>query len=125
VITTLAPELAATGTTTVHPIPFRAESHGIASDAATVFATLALLLAGCLVLVWIAKKKGWLDRWVSGATTPVALGSPLRLDHMLRLSPKTVLYRVSDGRDRYLVIESTATAQLTALPRAEDVTTHA
>ena len=97
------------------PIRFRAEGGSVADSATGVLLVLALLLGGCLAALLWAKKKGWLDRWIAhaGAGAPGAGG--LRVEQSLRLSPRTVLYRVGDGRERYLVVESTVSAQLTAL----------
>lgn len=97
------------------PIRFREEGGSVADSATGVLLVLVLLLGGCLALLLWAKKKGWLDRWIAnaGASAPDAGG--LRVEQALRLSPRTVLYRVGDGRERYLVVESTVSARLTAL----------
>lgn len=97
------------------PIRFREESGGVADSATGVLLVLALLLGGCLAALLWAKKKGWLDRWIAGPGAAPAGAGGLRVEQALRLSPRTVLYRVGDGHERYLVVESTVSAQLTAL----------
>lgn len=99
------------------PIRYRSESGTLADQATGVLLVLALLLAAALALALVAKRKGWLDRWVarSGAGVVGSGGAALRVEQTLRLSPRTVLYRVGDGQDRYLVIESTVHAQLAPL----------
>lgn len=99
------------------PIRFREESGSVADSATGVLLVLALLLGGCLALLLWAKKKGWLDRWIANAGAAVPGAGGLRVEQALRLSPRTVLYRVGDGHERYLVVESTVTARLTAPDR--------
>ena len=112
------------GTSSVHPIPFRPESRTLASEVAGVLITLIILLAACLMLVAIAKRRGWLDRWTTAKVPSSARGSTLAVNQVLRVSRKTTLYRISDGHERYLVLESSAVTQLTVLTEDEDPQTH-
>lgn len=108
----------------VPAIPFRPESRATASDAVGVLLLLVVLLAASTAALWFAKKKGWLDRWLAGVAVKPEAPS-LRLEHRLRLSPRTTLYRVSDERGAYLVVESSVNAQLTALDAGSDGAPHA
>lgn len=97
-------------------IPFRPEGPGLASSALDVTMGLVVVLGLALAGLLFARKKGWLERW-TGAATPAA--PTLRIEQRLRLSPRTMLYRVRDGNARYLVLESSANARLHPLPATE------
>lgn len=103
------------------PIRFREETGGVADSATGVLLILVLLLGGCLVFALIAKKKGWLDRWVAQGGPAAGDTKAMRIEQTLRLSPRTVMYRVSDDRGRYVVIESTVNARMTVLPVDADI----
>ncbi|HEY2346791.1 MAG TPA: hypothetical protein VGH80_13095 [Xanthomonadaceae bacterium] len=109
----------------VQAIPFRPESHGIASDAGSVLLALTALLAVFLVVLLFARKKGWLNRWIVDPAATGPSGTKLRVEQVLRLSPKTLVYRVSEGPERYLIVESTAQAHLHVEPRTESGEPHA
>lgn len=97
--------------TQTQTISYRPESAGLASSAVDVLLVLVLLLGGVLALAWVAKQKGWLKRWsVSAASLSPSAGG-LRLEQALRLSPRTALFRVTDGDRRYLLVESTGTVR--------------
>lgn len=88
-------------------IPFRPEYRGSGSNAADVLLILALLLGSFVAVLWFARKKGWLDRWIVAAPGVGATKrAGLELEQVLRLSQKSALYRVNDGNTRYLVLES-------------------
>lgn len=99
------------------PIRYRSESGTLADQATGVLLVLAVLLTAGLALALVAKRKGWLDRWIArpGAGVAGSGDAALRVEQALRLSPRTVLYRVGDGQGRYLVLESSVHAQLTPL----------
>lgn len=92
-------------------IPFREEGSGVAATATGPLMVAVLLLAGLGVAAWYAKRRGWLDRWLG--PLPTATSQPqLRVEQVLRLSPKTTLYRIRDGHRRLTVIESSVNARL-------------
>lgn len=94
------------------PIPYRSESEGVASSAGgAIFAALLLLGLFTAVLV-IARRKGLLDRWIVAPPVGRPERARLRVEHALRVSPKTMLYRVRDGERSYLLVESLAQATL-------------
>lgn len=94
------------------PIPYRAESEGVASSAGgAIFAALLLLGLFTAVLV-VARRKGLLDRWIVAPPAGRPERSGLRVEQALRVSPKTMLYRVRDGERSYLLVESLAQATL-------------
>jgi len=94
------------------PIGFRDEHESVADSAVGVLLVLVLLLGACLGGLLFAKRKGWLNRWLPAPSGAADDASRLRVEQVLRLSPRTVLYRVADERSRYLILESTASAQL-------------
>ncbi|HEY2346302.1 MAG TPA: hypothetical protein VGH80_10525 [Xanthomonadaceae bacterium] len=106
-------------------IPFRPESHGITSDAGSVFLVLTVVLAVFLIVLLFARKKGWLNRWIAEPAVTGPSGTKLRVEQVLRLSPKTLLYRVSEGPERYLIVESTAQVHLHPERVTEDGAPHA
>lgn len=117
--TATAPAPAPSSTGTTQAIPFRPEARSVAGSAVDALLVLSLLLVGCLALVWFAKKRGWLERWVVSAPSQ-SPSQALRVVQMLRLSPKTTLYRVSDEQGQYLVIESNLSVQVMPTPLQGD-----
>jgi hypothetical protein len=49
---------------------------------------------------------GWLQRWGVAPAGVAAPARSLRIEQALRLSPRTVVYRIADGDQRYLLAES-------------------
>lgn len=98
-----------------HGIAFRPEGASAAADATGVLLALAALLAAAMVALWFAKRKGWLERWLGSVGPAQAGAQSLRVERTLRLSPRTIVYRVADGKDSYLVVESSTNARLTVL----------
>lgn len=100
-----------TGTVASQPIPFRKQGTSVGGDAVDSLLVACALLAVCLAVLWVAKKKGWLDRWLAaqGRQSPSAQVG-LRVEQVLRLSPKTVLYSVAGEGERYLILESSASS---------------
>lgn len=94
------------------PIGFRDEHESVADSAVGVLLVLVVLLGACLGGLLFAKRKGWLNRWLPAPSGAADDASRLRVEQVLRLSPRTVLYRVADERSRYLIVESTASTQL-------------
>ncbi|MEG3184662.1 hypothetical protein [Novilysobacter erysipheiresistens] len=101
-------------------IPFRPETEGVTGQLVDVLLVLALLLSACLGAVWFAKKRGWLDKWIGAAATGRPSQASLRVEQVLRLSPRTTLYQVKDADRGYLIVESTATARIIPLDAVDD-----
>ncbi|MGH8076445.1 MAG: hypothetical protein ACREPE_03840 [Lysobacter sp.] len=106
-MTQTVPAPAAPVRTTAQPIAYRSESASVAGSAVDVLLILVLLLGGVLALAWVAKRKGWLQRWTVGASPLSPMHAGLRVEQALRLSPRTIVFRVIDGERRYLLVEST------------------
>lgn len=122
---TLTAALPATGIPApINSIHFRPETHSFASQTLGVLGTVTILLAVCLVVVWVAKKKGWLDRWTTGAAGAANRDVALRIDSMLRLSGKTTVFAISDENGRYVVVESASGSELAVLPSVEVASAH-
>lgn len=109
----------ATGTATPAPIPFRDSGVASGGEVFGVLATTLLLLAAFAAAGWYARRKGWLDRW---ANAPAAAGAAptarLRVVDRLRLSRRTTVFRVADGCNEFLLVESDHGATLMPLPSA-------
>lgn len=116
------PETApATATTVGQPIRFREDTAPGASGVIEALLLTVLLLAAALGAAIYAKKRGWLQRWTVGATSP-AQGPSMQVSEVLRLSPRTRLYRVRTGDGECLVLESTSQASIVSQTRgARDV----
>lgn len=107
-----APVVAPGAVHSAAPIGFRDEHESVADSAVGVLLVLVVLLGACLGGLLFAKRKGWLNRWLPAPSGAADDASRLRVEQVLRLSPRTVLYRVADERRRYLILELTASAQL-------------
>jgi hypothetical protein len=95
-------------------IPYRDDRGGLAADAGGAMFAAILLLALLVVALQFARKRGLLDRWIV-ATPARAAGRPqMQVEQALRVGAKTMVYRIRDGEQRYLLVESTA--QSTLLP---------
>ena len=102
---------AASVQTTTQAIAYRPESASVSGSVVDVLLMLVLLLGGVLVLAWVAKRQGWLQRWTVGAAPLSRSGAGLGVEQALRLSPRTTLFRIIDGNRRYLLVESTGTVR--------------
>lgn len=98
-------------------IPFRSDAAVSLSEAGGVLVVALLLLAAFYGLAWYARRRGWLDRWVGGRTKQVDDARRLRVLERFVVSRKTVLYRIRDGEQEYLLVESSVSAGLTASER--------
>jgi hypothetical protein len=88
------------------PIPYRHSGSGSDPSIVSALGTTLLLLAALAALAWHARRKGWLDRWIT-VKKPVA-GRRLVVLETTALSRNTRLYRVRDGEREFLLTESTA-----------------
>jgi len=95
------------------PIRFKSEASSVGTSLAGPLIIAVVLLALAIAALYLARRRGWLQRW---SAAPTATGVPLglRVEQILRLSPRTRLYRVSDGVAVFTVVESTAHAQIVA-----------
>lgn len=102
-------------------IPYRDDSGGLAADAGGAVFAAILLLALLVVALQFARRRGLLDRWIV-ATPARAAGRPqMQVEQALRVGAKTMVYRIRDGEQRYLLVESTVQGTLlpiTPLPTA-------
>ncbi|MDQ3286721.1 MAG: hypothetical protein M3Q42_00420 [Pseudomonadota bacterium] len=98
------------------PIAYRPENGGLAGTAVDVLLVLVLLLGGTLALAWFARQKGWLRRWTTGANLLPQTTRGMRVEQALRLSPRTTVFRIVDGENRYLLVESTGTVRFMSSP---------
>ncbi|WP_117309242.1 hypothetical protein [Stenotrophomonas sp. G4] len=93
------------------PIRFKSEAGSVGTTLVAPLIITSLLLALAIAALYVARRKGWLQRWsVVPAATDMPMG--LRVEQVVRLSPRTRLYRVSDGVAVFTVVESTAHAQI-------------
>lgn len=93
------------------PIRFKSEAGSVGTTLLGPLIIASLLLALAIAALYVARRRGWLRRW---SVVPAAADMPLglRVEQVLRLSPRTRLYRVSDGVAVFTVVESTAHAQI-------------
>lgn len=101
-------------------IPFRAEDGALGTHAVSALGVAVVLLAAVWAGAVVARRRGWLARWLAVAGETQA-SSRMLLAGRVRLSPKTVVYEVvTSGQERVLVAESASGVQLLALPRAPE-----
>jgi len=105
------------GTVKSDAIPFRPDAVVSLPEAGGVLAAALLLLAAFYGLAWYARRAGWLGRWMGGRATSSNDARKLAVLERLVVSRKTVLYRIRDGEQEYLLVESSASAGLTASER--------
>lgn len=98
-------------------IPFRSDTAISFPEAGSVLAVALLLLAIFYALIWYAKRAGWLNRWVSRRSASSNDVRKLAILERLVVSRKTVIYRIADGEQEYILVESSASAGLTALEK--------
>ena len=86
------------------PLQFKADSSA-GSGVVTALLVTVLLLAATTAGLAFAKKRGWLKRWT---VQPAGKPGALAIVERLRISPRTVVFRVQDGDRQFVVVESTA-----------------
>ena len=87
-------------------IPFRDRADVAVTDVFAVLGTTLALLALALVTAFVAWRRGWLGRWGAAPAAAKSPGEDLRIERALRLSPRTVVFRIVDGERRFLLVES-------------------
>lgn len=100
-------------------IPYRTSSEVSGGDIAGAFAAAVTLLAMAIAVAWLARRLGWLQRWGVRPTPAAVLTSGLRIEQALRISPRTMLFRIADGDQRFLLAESREGLQMLPLPPAK------
>lgn len=110
---------------TVEQIPFRQTSAPASQDLIGVLVATIALLALTATSLWVAKKKGWLDRWIAVKTPVSRSGNAFRVENSVRLSRNTVLYQVEHGVDRYLIVESDRNINVAKVKSHPDEPPHA
>lgn len=101
------------------PIPYRTTSEVSGGDVAGALAATVALLALALLIGWMARRLGWLQRWGVAPLAALPAGRRLRIEQSLRLSTKTVVFKISDGGRDYLLAESRDGVQWLPLPAAD------
>ena len=82
-----------------------------------VFSVTLLLLGGLWLAAQHARRKGWLDRWLSKQAGTDSKPTAARILASRRISRLTTLHTVMDGNDRYLLVESKANVSMVKLNR--------
>ena len=100
------------GVSAAPPIPFKKTAVMSGPEVIGTLAITLLVLSAFAALAWYARRRGWLDRWISQAPTAEAGKKKLAVIEVLRVSRKTTLYRISDGGRELLLAESTMQVQL-------------
>lgn len=101
-------------------IPFREKQAVGAGDVAGTLLLVLVVLALAFALAAWMKRKGWLDRWLAKPVGGRDQVGDLRVEQVLRLHGGAVVYRLSDGRSRFLLAESRAGIQWLALAEVAD-----
>lgn len=103
----------ATSTTSAGtPISFAPTAPGQATHPAALAVTVALLAVACIGL-WVARRGGYLRRWVGPPPGKAERG--VRVVQRLRLGMHSHAYVLEDGTDRWIVVEGRQGVQMTAL----------
>jgi len=103
---------------TAAAVRFRQEPVTGMPDLADALLLTMLVLAVVLVVALWAKRRGFLDRWIVRRDSAASEGA-LRVEQVLRLSRGTVVYRLTDGRAGFLLVEGRTGVQWLVLPRAD------
>jgi flagellar biogenesis protein FliO len=106
----------ASTSTSASPIPYRTTSEVSGGDVAGALAATVALLALALLMGWLARRLGWLQRWGVAPLAAAPGAQRLRIEQSLRVSTRTVVFRISDGSREFLLAESRDGVQWLALP---------
>jgi hypothetical protein len=97
------------------PIPYRAETAVSGGELTGVLTATILVLAAFLVLALYARKRGWL-RKLAPLAAAGQTGKRWRPDvQAQRISRLTTVYRIEDGTNAWLVVESTGQVSVSVL----------
>lgn len=94
------------------PIPYRKAPVASGAELFGVLTVTVLLLAAFAGLAWYARRRGWLDRWVTQPPAGESLSRRLSVSEVLHVSRKTTVFRIRDGDREWLLTESSAQANL-------------
>jgi len=94
------------------PIPFRNTAVTSGPEVLGILAVTLLVLAAFASMAWYARRRGWLDRWISRLPTATTGTRKLAVVEVLHVSRKTTLFRIRDGERELLLVESSVQAQL-------------
>lgn len=87
-------------------IPFREGTDLTGTDVLGVLGMTVALLVLALTGAWMARRQGWLRRWGVSPLPETASGSRLKIEQTLRISPRTLLFKIVDGERQWLLVES-------------------
>jgi hypothetical protein len=99
---------------TVQAIPFRKDTVASTPEVFSLLVITLIVLGLFACLAFYARRLGWLDRWVGPKPqSAINCGKKIVILETQRISQKTVLYRISNGDNEYLLTESSMQIQLT------------
>lgn len=101
-------------------IPFRESPAVSGAQVMSAFSITLLLLGALWFAAQHARRKGWLDRWLSKETGPDSKPVAARILASRRISRLTTLHTVADGNDRYLLVESKANVSMVRLGQKKE-----
>lgn len=85
---------------------FRESSAVSSGDITSIFLITALLLASFSALAYYAKQKGWLQRFFGKSNLLRSESEHFKVSEVMRISKHTTLYRIDDGGNEFILIES-------------------
>lgn len=103
-------------------IPFRESPAVSGTQMMSAFSITLLLLLAFWFAAQHARRKGWLDRWLSKEKVPDSKPAAARILASRRISRLTTLHTVMDGDDRYLLVESKANVSMVRLGQRKETT---
>ncbi len=80
-----------------------------------VLLVTVLMLAAFAALATLAKRKGWIERVFKKTALLNPAASGLRLVGMMKVSRNTTVFKVSDGKSEFVIVESSLNAMLQPL----------
>ena len=102
-------------------IPFRESPAVGGAQVMFVFSVTLLLLGAVWLVAQHARRNGWLDRWLSRQAGADSKPAAARILASRRISRLTTLHTVTDGNDRYLLVESKANVSMVRLHQIKEV----
>lgn len=102
-------------------IPFRESPAVSGTQVMFVFSVTLLLLGALWLAAQHARRKGWLDRWLSKQPGADSKPAAVRVLASRRISRLTTLHTLLDGDDRYLVVESKANVSMVRLGQGKEI----
>jgi len=87
-------------------IAFRQDDGALTDGLLGALVVLVTVLAFVAGALWFAKRRGWLKPWIV-EHGPRGPGGRMAVIQRLRLSPRTTVFRVRDGDEEFVLVEST------------------